>query len=372
MTADLTVVTQDPRFGGGVRSQLESFLDAAATLGRRPEVHFVVHPSLRGDPGEARGTRGALGPFARADALNQLIGARRLARRLRKVGSLWVVSTVAPPGLAALESGCPYACWIGTGLVEEWRGRRPGLPTSRRLALRLNAPALLALERRVLRGASAIYATSPASRESLARAAGLPPERIGILSIPVDTERFFPLPDEEWLGLLETPTIAFVGRGDDPRKNVRLLLDALPLIRRRLPNVRARLIGRPPRERLPEGAEAIGEVESVARELRRCSLLVVPSLQEGFGIVAAEALACGVPVVATACGGPEELLRSSSGGVVLQGWSAGELAEMVVDLLESPGRLAQMRGAGRELVVRRHSLDHFRAQLAHALDELGA
>jgi glycosyltransferase involved in cell wall biosynthesis len=118
---------------------------------------------------------------------------------------------------------------------------------------------------------------------------------------------------------------------------------------------------------VPEGVDALGTVASVADALREASLFVLPSWQEGFGIVAAEALACGVPVVTTPSGGPEALVRDSGGGVVLGSFDAEELVETVAGLLGDAARLVSMRRSGREHVVREHSPERFRSLLAEAL-----
>jgi glycosyltransferase involved in cell wall biosynthesis len=345
---DLAVVAMDPVFGGGGLAYRTAFVRTAADLGRVPEVHYGRMPSR----------------FRPVDSANQLATAGRLARRLRDARSVWVVTTAASYGLGAALSGRPYSCWIATGVADEWSGRRPRLSASRRAALRVNGPVLQRMERRVLRGAAHVYGISPWSRASVARAAGLPEERVGVLPIPIDLGEFAPAPEEDWRRTLETPVLAFVGRADDPRKNAALLMDAVGL----LPDVHALLIGSPPAGAPPERVEATGFVASVAAQLRRATLLVLPSYQEAFGIVVAEALAAGVPVVTTPSGGPESLVEESGGGIVLSGFSAEELAEAVRGLLADPGRLAEMRRRGHEYVQREHSQARFRELLAAALE----
>jgi glycosyltransferase involved in cell wall biosynthesis len=261
---------------------------------------------------------------------------------------------------------------VATSLDDEWAARRHGLDRRRRVAYATGRPLLRALERATLRRAKVLWAISPASRESLARAAEVREERIRIVPIPVDVERFVPLPDAEWTQLLDRPELVFVGRADDPRKNVALLLDAFGRLRSRLPQVRLSLIGRPPSVRVPEGVDVVGEVPSVAERVRRAALFVLPSLQEGFGLVVAEALAAGVPVVVTPSGGPEDLVRTSGGGEVLSGFDPDELAGRVAALLEDRDTLLAMRRRGREHVAREHDPARLRDALRDALQELGA
>src|SRR5919198_1503470 len=181
------------RLSGGHAGGLEyrrAFVAAATELGRTPEVYYGRMPST----------------FRPLDAANQLATAARLAPRLRRARSVWVVTTAASYGFAASLSSRPYSCWIATGLADEWAGRRLGLPRSRRLAIRVNAPILTRLERSVLRGAGRVYGISPWSRASVARAGGLAEERVGILPIPIDLETFTPASDEEWRGGRAVPS----------------------------------------------------------------------------------------------------------------------------------------------------------------------
>jgi phosphatidylinositol alpha-mannosyltransferase len=219
----------------------------------------------------------------------------------------------------------------------------------------------------VVRNARRVFATSEPTRASLVGSTGAAAGRIEVLPVPVDTSLFRPEPDDCWLARLDRPTVAFVGRADDPRKNVGLLLDAWPHISARLPGARLRLVGSPPTRRLPDGVECVGAVVSVADELRGATLLVLPSLQEGFGIVVAEALASGVPVVVTPSGGPEELVAASGGGRVTSGFTAEELGATITGLLENEEELRAMRVAGRDHVESELSRPAFQARLNEIL-----
>jgi glycosyltransferase involved in cell wall biosynthesis len=354
---DLAVLGQDPRFGGGGVAQSDAFCAAARELGRDPVLLSCPHPGLGGP----RVT------WRRVEALRQASAARRLEPPARQARSLWVAASLAQNGAAAPRTKRPYSCWIGTTLASEWAGRGRGLPPWRRIAAGASVPWLERLERDVLGGARTLYATSPASRAGVAAAAGRPERDIGILPIPIDSERFSPAPDQDWRGLLEGPILVFVGRADDPRKNLPLLLRAFAEARETLPNARLRLVGAAPSAPTPAGVEVVGRVDDVASELRKSALFVLPSSQEGFCIAAAEALAAGLPVVSTPCGGPEEMIRSSGGGVVVESFEASDLAAAITGVVSDVGGAAAMRAAGRDHVRRLHAPDRFRELLADAL-----
>jgi glycosyltransferase involved in cell wall biosynthesis len=141
-------------------------------------------------------------------------------------------------------------------------------------------------------------------------------------------------------------------------------------VKERVPHAQLTLVGEPPSGELPEGARVLGSVQSVAAAIRGAALLVLPSLQEGFGLVVAEALACGVPVVTTPCGGPEELVRASRGGEVLTGFDAEELATTVARLLRDRDGLSRMRASGRAHVLTEHDPRRLEVALAEALEAL--
>jgi glycosyltransferase involved in cell wall biosynthesis len=376
----------DPRFGGGQRSFTAAFWSAALELGHDPRLLYVSRE--RGLSPRMRGPRLAVAheeqpPFQgdavpsflpEGDAVNQLVAGERIARRIRNAPFAWVVAAGAPYGWGAARSGRPYGCWLATQTTDEFRSRREALSPSRRAALALNQPLLERMERTVIRRARYVATISPRSRELLADAAGLDPASIAVWPVPVDLGAFVPLADDDWEARLERPTIVFVGRGSDPRKNVSLLADAFPAIRERVPGARLRFAGEPPPDavlrRAGKGAEAVGEIGSMPDAIRDAALLVLPSKQEGLGIVVAEAFACGVPAVVTPSGGPEHLVRDSEAGVVLEGWEPDELAAVVVALLEDRPRLLALRRRARAYAEREHSPQRLRELLAGALAEL--
>jgi D-inositol-3-phosphate glycosyltransferase len=95
-------------------------------------------------------------------------------------------------------------------------------------------------------------------------------------------------------------------------------------------------------------AEALGLVDAVefrapmphdeiAAAYRAADVLVVPSRSESFGMVAAEAQACGLPVVAARVGGLEYAVADGESGFLVDGWDPADFAAAIVKILEDPG-----------------------------------
>lgn len=158
------------------------------------------------------------------------------------------------------------------------------------------------------------------------------------------------------------PTLVFVGRADEPRKGLRVLLRAMPRILEDHPRARLVVIGatggrgRPERVGLRGSAERVEYVGSVdeatkARILARADLLVAPNTGgESFGIVLVEAMAAGLPVVASDLPAFRDLLGSGAGRLFPVRDHAA-LAETVSDLLAQPVDRARLGRAASEAAL---------------------
>lgn len=143
-----------------------------------------------------------------------------------------------------------------------------------------------------------------------------------------------------------------------PIKGHLVLLRALALARERVPGVALHVAGRGPLEPalksyarelgLDEVVRFLGFVSPVQRAIEEAAIVVVPSLGEGFGMVALEAMERARPVIASAVGGLPEIVSHGETGLVVPAGDAEALAEAIVALASDLARAAEMGGAGRE------------------------
>ncbi len=95
----------------------------------------------------------------------------------------------------------------------------------------------------------------------------------------------------------------------------------------------------------------------IARWYQVLDLFVAPQRWEGFGLTPIEAMACGVPVVATTVGAFEELVMAGETGHLVPPGDVSAMADAVAGLLDDPARLARQSDAAR-----RHMLENFRIE----------
>lgn len=221
------------------------------------------------------------------------------------------------------------------------------------------------------------------------RRMGIPAAKLALIPNGVDLERFHPRPLDETLRRAlgvqgRGPLIGTAGRMVT-EKNQADLIGALPALRGRWPSLCCLFIGDGPlRPALEERAGRLGLSDAclftgtrrnIAELYPLLDLFVLPSRREPFGLVILEAMASQVPVVATAAGGPLDLIRSGVNGLLVPSSDARLLAAGIDFLLSNPEKAKAMAQQGYETVrkgyriqdtVRRIS-DLYQAETAFSL-----
>jgi glycosyltransferase involved in cell wall biosynthesis len=176
------------------------------------------------------------------------------------------------------------------------------------------------------------------------------------------------------------PVVGYVGRIPDKLKGVRVLLEAFTGVSSRIPRARLRILGdgegRPALERraaelgLEGKVEFKGFVEDVHAQMRELACVVIPSAAEGVPNVMIEALAAGIPVVASRAGDLPRYIKNGETGVLLDDLSPSTLAVAITEVLEDEATAESVKVRGPELVKQEFSRERMLQSILPLYDSL--
>ena len=234
--------------------------------------------------------------------------------------------TIADGILELQTRGLPLVTTIHHPITRDYRVALAAEPKWYMRLLIHRWHSFLRMQKRVAPQLASVVTVSSASAADISTDFGVAPEAISVMHLGVDTEMFRPLPaiTREPYRLMTTAS------ADAPLKGLSHLLKAIAALRPDYPDIRLTLVGQPKpdgeTQRLIDSLELADCIdcckgishEEMVQKYARATVAVVPSMYEGFGLPAVEAMACGVPLVST---------------------NGGALAEVVADaaLVVSPG-----------------------------------
>lgn len=234
--------------------------------------------------------------------------------------------TIADGILELQTRGLPLVTTIHHPITRDYRVALAAEPKWYMRLLIHRWHSFLRMQKRVAPQLASVVTVSSASATDISTDFGVALEAISVMHLGVDTEMFRPLPaiTREPYRLMTTAS------ADAPLKGLSHLLKAIAALRPDYPDIRLTLVGQPKpdgeTQRLIDSLELADCIdcckgishEEMVEKYARATVAVVPSMYEGFGLPAVEAMACGVPLVST---------------------NGGALAEVVADaaLVVSPG-----------------------------------
>jgi len=176
-----------------------------------------------------------------------------------------------------------------------------------------------------------------------------------------------------------TWVIGTVGRLSD-EKGMSFLIRAMGLLRESIPELRLEILGDGPRRgelealvsesELTSRVRFLGWQKDIKEHLIRWDLCVLPSLEEGFGMAAAEAMATGLPVIASRVGGIPEVIVNDKTGWLVEPGDPEELACKIYTVLTDSSKRLEIAEAGRRFAVEHFSIEEMSRKIGVIYDKL--
>jgi glycosyltransferase involved in cell wall biosynthesis len=233
-----------------------------------------------------------------------------------------------------------------------------------------------------LRKANALTAISEDCRQH-ALNAGAHDENMEIVMNGADLRRFSP-PENAHAKARYGNQMVFACRQLFPRKGIRFLVEATANLKDEFPELRVVVAGDGiEREELIQQAESLGIRDRVQflgwvpnAELpeyyRSARFSVIPSLEEGFGIPAAEAMGCEIPVIASDAGGLPEVVEDNVTGFIVPKGDVPALTDKMRVLLSDESLCREMGAAGRLRALRRFDWLNTAEAFVRTYERIGA
>lgn len=212
------------------------------------------------------------------------------------------------------------------------------------------------MQKRVARRLPRFITVSKCARNDICREFKLPKKRFYIAPNGIDTRRFHPVPDIA----RQKNRIITTTSSDTPLKGLSFLLYAVARIAKIRP-IRLIVVGTPKKHggildlvhklslnKIVRFTGPLNDMEFV-REYAKATLAVIPSIYEGFGLPAGEAMACRVPVISTTGGALPEVVGDA--GILVPPQDANALFDAILDLLHHPPKAAALGQAGYQRVT---------------------
>jgi glycosyltransferase involved in cell wall biosynthesis len=215
----------------------------------------------------------------------------------------------------------------------------------------------LGMQKRVARNLGHLITVSEASKKDISCDFKVDATNFNVVPNGINTEIFYPIPGN----IRPENRLIVTNSADTPLKGLKYLLQAIDRIRRKR-DIHLTVIGKPK----PGGA-----IEQLVKDLNlqdvvtftgrideeefagyyaNSTIAVVPSIYEGFGLPAGEAMACAVPVISTTGGALPEVVGDA--GLLVPPADDSALEKAIITLLDNPGMCHKLAKAGYERVIR--------------------